>query len=129
VLAAATPKSDVCNALGSGAGCTTQPKNGVNINNVITIVINLMSALVGVVAVIMIIVAGFKYVTSGGDSSSVASAKNTLIYAIVGLVVVALSQIIVKFVLQKATGTASKKGMIMTRHNYATVNKYYTLNY
>jgi hypothetical protein len=58
---------------------------------------------VGVIAVIMIIIGGLKYVTSGGDSSAVGSAKNTIIYALVGLVVVALAQALVKFVLAKTT--------------------------
>jgi hypothetical protein len=49
----------------------------------------------------MIIFAGFKYVTSGGDSSKIGSAKNTLIYAVVGLVVAGLSQIIVRYVVTK----------------------------
>jgi hypothetical protein len=57
--------------------------------------------LVGVVAVIMFIVGGFRYITSAGDSSKVSSAKNTLVYAIIGLVVVALAQAIVLFVLNK----------------------------
>jgi hypothetical protein len=47
----------------------------------------------------MIIVAGFRFVVSGGDSSNVASAKNSIIYIIIGIVVVALAQIIVHFVL------------------------------
>ena len=55
--------------------------------------------MVGVVSVIMIIIAGFKYVTIGGNDSSVTSAKNTILYAIVGLVIVALAQVIVRFVL------------------------------
>lgn len=62
-------------------------------------VVNFLSVIVGVVAVIMIIVGGFKYITSGGDSGNVSGAKNTLIYAIVGLIIVALAQFIVNFVL------------------------------
>jgi hypothetical protein len=58
-----------------------------------------------VVAVIMIIVGGLKYITSGGDSGNITSAKNTILYAIVGLIVVALAQIIVRFVLERATAT------------------------
>ena len=46
----------------------------------------------------MIIISGFKYVTAGGDSAKVGSAKNTLIYALVGLVIAALAQFIVHFV-------------------------------
>jgi hypothetical protein len=47
----------------------------------------------------MIIIGGLKYITSGGESSNVSGAKNTIIYAIVGLIVVALAQFIVHFVL------------------------------
>jgi hypothetical protein len=49
----------------------------------------------------MVIISGFKYVTSGGDPQKVSGAKSTLIYAIVGLIVVALAQILVHFVLQQ----------------------------
>jgi hypothetical protein len=59
------------------------------------------------VAVIMIIVGGLKYITSGGDSNNVSSAKSTIIYAIIGLVVVALAQFIVQFVLNKVTSSGS----------------------
>lgn len=74
------------------------------INQLVATIVNLFSVLVGAVAVIMIIVGGFRYITSGGDSGNVSTAKNTILYAIVGLVIVALSQFIVKFVLAKATG-------------------------
>ena len=49
----------------------------------------------------MIMVGGLKYMTSQGDSANVASAKNTILYAVIGLVVVALAQVIVKFVLDR----------------------------
>jgi len=73
------------------------------INGIITTVINVFSVIVGVVSVIMIIYGGFRYVTSGGDSGNVSNAKNTIIYAIIGLVIVALAQFIVQFVLDKVT--------------------------
>lgn len=66
-------------------------------------IVSTFSIVVGVAAVIMIIYGGFRYITSGGDSSRVGNAKNTLIYAIVGLVVVALAQLIVHFVLNQAS--------------------------
>lgn len=71
------------------------------VGNLIKQVINIFSVIVGVVSVIMIIIGGLKYITSGGDSGNVTGAKNTILYAIIGLVVVALSQIIVRFVLSK----------------------------
>ncbi len=73
------------------------------INKVIHTIINLLSVLVGVVAVIMIIVGGLRYITSGGSDTSVTSAKNTILYAIIGLVIVALAQLLVRFVLNKLT--------------------------
>jgi hypothetical protein len=64
-------------------------------------IVNVFSILVGIIAVIMIIFGGFRYITSGGDSNRVGGAKNTLIYAIIGLIIVALAQVIVKFVLNQ----------------------------
>jgi hypothetical protein len=56
----------------------------------------------------MLIFGGFKYITSGGDAGKITGAKNTILYAIVGLVIVALSQVIINFVLDRAIN-ASKK--------------------
>ena len=71
------------------------------IENVIKRMIDIITVIVGVVAVIMIIIGGFKFITSNGDSGNIASARNTIIYALVGLVIVALAQVIVRFVLSK----------------------------
>lgn len=71
------------------------------INDLITNIVNIFSIVVGIISVIMIIVGGFKFITSGGDSSKVTSSRNTIIYALIGLVIVALAQTIAKFVLTK----------------------------
>lgn len=73
------------------------------INNLIHTIINLLSVVVGVVAVIMIIVGGLRYITSGGSDTSVTGAKNTILYAIIGLIIVALAQVMVRFILGKIT--------------------------
>jgi len=73
------------------------------INDIIRTVINMFSLVVGVVSVIMIIIGGLKYITSGGDSGNVSGAKNTILYAVIGIVIVALAQFIVRFVLTKIT--------------------------
>jgi hypothetical protein len=52
----------------------------------------------------MIIYAGFRLVTGGGSAESTKSAKDTILYAIIGLVVVVFAQVIVKFVLVKISG-------------------------
>lgn len=71
---------------------------------IIPLAINIFSIVVGVIAVIMIIVGGLKYITSSGDSGNVTSAKNTILYAVIGLVIVALAQVIVRFVLGEVGG-------------------------
>jgi len=97
---------------GSDLKITSDPGKGAcdNVNqdvknntadHLVRTVINILTAVVGILAVIMIIFAGFRYVTSGGSDDAIKSAKNTIIYAIIGLVVVALAQIIVHFVLNK----------------------------
>jgi hypothetical protein len=73
------------------------------VNGIVTFIINIFSVIVAIVAVIMIIIGGVKYITSGGDSANVTGAKNTILYAIIGLVIVALAQILVKFVLSKVS--------------------------
>lgn len=65
--------------------------------------INLFSLIVGAVSVVMVIFGGFKYMTSQGSDEGTKSAKNTILYALIGLVIVLLAQTIVKYVFSKAT--------------------------
>jgi hypothetical protein len=71
------------------------------INDLLTNVINFISLIVGFVAVVMIIVGGFKYITSGGDSGNVTGAKNTILYAIIGIIIVVLAQLIIRLVVDE----------------------------
>ena len=97
----AAAKDEVCQGVGavSGAkGCATadgQP----TIDTLVKSVLKILSWVVGVISIIMIVIAGFLYVTSNGDAGKIGTAKNTLIYAIVGIVIVAFAQAIVQFVL------------------------------
>lgn len=61
--------------------------------------LNIFYFVVGIVAVVMIIIAGFRYVTSGGDSKNVEQAKGTIMYAVIGLIVVAAAFAITNFIL------------------------------
>ena len=101
VPAAANAKEDLCAGITAGGGNCTE--DGSSLTKVIRVVIQILSLVAGVAAIIMIIVGGLRYITSGGDASKVASAKNAIIYAIIGLVVVVFSQFIVRFVLEKTT--------------------------
>jgi hypothetical protein len=91
--------------LSNSSGDCSSGDSTAKFNNLVHSVINVLSAIVGVVAVVMIIVGGLRYITSGGNDTSVSGAKNTILYAVVGLVIVALAQIIVRFVLTKVTQT------------------------
>lgn len=98
-------KDEACVAVDASAGgkCSQEKldKGSTDLSERINKVVDVVSVLVGIIAVIMIIIAGLRYVTSNGDSGSVGSAKNTLLYAVVGLIVVAFAQTIVKFVLNR----------------------------
>lgn len=91
-------------ATGNGIDCTDTGTSG--ISSIASNVVNVFSIIVGAVSVIMIIYGGFRYVTSGGESGAVGNAKNTLVYAIVGLVIVALAQLIVHYVLSQTSGVS-----------------------
>jgi hypothetical protein len=94
-------KTAVCDGITQAGGDCAG--DGAQVTKVIKLVIQIISAIAGIAAIIMVILSGMKYITSGGDSSKVASAKNSLIYAIIGLIIVALSQTIVHYVLGNVT--------------------------
>lgn len=105
-VSAATGSSDAAceaiKAVNPNGSCDSKAGSESTLLKLVRLVLNLLSLVAGVIAVIMIIVGGLKYITSQGDANSAASARNTLLYAIVGVVIVAFAQIIVKFVLAKA---------------------------
>lgn len=72
-----------------------------SVTNIIGRVIDFISVVVGVICVIVIIISGLRYVTSNGDSNNITSARNTFIYALVGLILVAFAQLIVKLVIAR----------------------------
>ncbi len=73
--------------------------SGKGLQAVITTALNVLTWVTGVAAVFVLIVAGFRYVVSGGSSSGVTGAKNMIIYALIGVVIAMLAQIIVRFVI------------------------------
>lgn len=60
--------------------------------------LNTVLMVLGIVAVIMIIIGAFRYVTSAGEAKNIQSAKDTIMYAIIGLVVAILAFAVVNFV-------------------------------
>lgn len=84
----------------SAAGKSNEDPKSLDVT--VTRLLNVLSTVVGVVAVVMIIVSGLRYITSGGDAEKVKTAKKALLYAIIGLAIVALTQTIVHLVLTEA---------------------------
>jgi len=70
---------------------------------ILTRAINVLSFVIAIIAVIVIIVAGIRFMLSQGEPQKITSARNTIIYAGVGLAVAALAQAIVQLVLNKLT--------------------------
>jgi hypothetical protein len=89
-------------ALDSGANCGNAGAAAENtVSKAIQDIVNLVTIVVGIAAVIVIIVNGLRFITAAGDSNTINSARTGIIYALVGLVVVAFAQIIVRFVLNR----------------------------
>jgi heme/copper-type cytochrome/quinol oxidase subunit 2 len=73
------------------------------IGDTIKTILDILSLVAGIIAVFMVIIAGTRFITSQGDSGKVASARSAVIYAVVGIIIVAMAQIIVFFVLDETS--------------------------
>lgn len=106
-LAALAPSAsaiDVFQACGTNsdtAVCRAQSTD--NASSLVGSIISALMWVIGAVSVIMIVVAGIKYTTSNGDANKIQSAKNTLLYAVIGVAVAILGQAIVLFVVNRIT--------------------------
>lgn len=67
-------------------------------------ILGLVYLIAGIVAVVVIILGGIRYTTANGDSGQIAAAKNTILYAVIGLVVIIMAAAITQFVIQSTTG-------------------------
>lgn len=94
-------KNEACEGIKLGdpsaADCGTDSES--KLDAILETGLNIFSLVVGIIAVIMLMVNGIKFITSQGEAQHVSSARSGIIYAVVGLVVVALAQFIVRFVL------------------------------
>ena len=92
------------------ARCDGCPENLFGDTGVFKQITNTILYIVGIIAVIMLIIGGIKYVISGGDAKKVTDAKNTVLYAIIGLVISFLAFAIVNFVISALpTGPANEE--------------------
>lgn len=78
---------------------TDQPLDLFGASGTFSTITNILLFIIGAIAVIMIVIGGMRYVLSGGDSNQITAAKNTILYAIVGIIVAILAYAVVNFVL------------------------------
>ena len=105
-MALYTPFSDICKGRPDPkpvacqeAGKAAKDKNPIyGPNSIMLKATSLVAFIVGIASVIMIIIAGIKFITSQGDPNNVSSARNTVLYALIGLAIAASAQLIVTFV-------------------------------
>ena len=111
LAAASLLTSDASAQVSSGINAaTTSEMQGKSVNSTVGSIVNILLWVVGILSVTMIVWSGFKYITSAGDTSKLASAKSTLIYAVVGLIIAILAYAIVTFVRTQVVSTGKSSG-------------------
>lgn len=101
VSAANVFNNNCSGAAASSKLCTETKKGEGETTKLIGTITNTMLYLLGAICVIMIIYAGFRYVTSNGDAGNVKAAKDIIMYAVIGLIAALLAWGIVQFVLSR----------------------------
>lgn len=107
LLLMTAPATFAVSSIQSGANAAhgnEQPTQIFGNTGIFTTVTNILLFLIGVLSVIMLIIGGLRYVLSGGNATAVTAAKNTILYAIVGIVVAILAYAIVHFVINSLVG-------------------------
>ena len=101
-LPLAQPVSAFEEGIGEGAGSAKSEDQSTDLfgeTGIFRTITNVLLFLVGAVSVIMLIIGGIRYTISGGDSTAVTAAKNTILYAVIGIVVSLLAYALVNFVI------------------------------
>ena len=92
--------ASTCTDLGL-SNCDTGLPNTVADSGHLQQILTIVLGIFGAIAVLIIVIAGLKFVTSGGNPQSVGKARSTILYAIIGLIVIIASEAIVAFTLGK----------------------------
>ncbi len=105
-LVSSTYAATCTQGIAGGAAAGVECSEGVGVpdqlfgtGSIFTTIVNLLLFLIGAISVIMLIIGGVRYTLSGGDSGNVTAAKNTILYAIIGLVIAFLAFAIVNWVI------------------------------
>lgn len=99
----AVPAFAACNTaaecINEGVKSTGTTGGKTSIGDIVKTVVNILLYIIGAAAVIMIVIGGIRYVVSQGDSNAISSAKNTILYAVIGLAVALMAYAIVNWVI------------------------------
>jgi hypothetical protein len=87
-----------CEGISGGNG-SCESDDGPAADSIVKTAISYLSIIAGIIGVVMLIIGGLKFITSGGDSSKVSSARNTILYAVIGIVIAVIGQVFVQFVI------------------------------
>lgn len=98
VFAQAVCSGPAVECIGKGQQEAGGSENQTDLTEQIRTITNVLLFILGAIAVIMIIIGGIRYATSNGESSHIKSAKDTILYSVIGLVVAILAYAIVNFV-------------------------------
>jgi hypothetical protein len=99
--APAFAQSAIDDACANDPNSTLCKNSNQEIGPIITTVINVLLFLIGIISVVMIIIGGIMYSTSAGDAGAVTKAKNTVLFAVIGLVIAFLAFAIVNWVIDR----------------------------
>lgn len=99
----ASTAAQVCSGATASTSGTCPAPSGPTIQQIMAAALNIFSIVIGFISVVMVMVGGLKYITSQGDPGSINSAKNTILYALVGIVVAVMAQALVRFVLSRVS--------------------------
>ncbi len=111
-FAGAAPVANIASGICGGANLSITPETCApasstdnTLTNTIKLIVDLLTLFVGFLSVVFLIFGAFKYISSGGDSGKVTSAKSTILYALIGLAIAVVAQVIVQLVIGKANQT------------------------
>jgi hypothetical protein len=92
-------RPEICDNNQANADDTKNPITGKD--GIMNKVINVLSFVVGVACVLVIMISGLRFIVSAGDSNAISSARRALLYAVVGLLIVIVSRVLVRYILSR----------------------------
>lgn len=99
--------NDASGGIGGGANCAQGDDQQADLfgeSGIFKTITNVLLFIIGAISVIMLIIGGIRYTTSNGDSGAVTTAKNTILYAVIGIIVALLAYALVNFVITSFIG-------------------------